>query len=83
MLSKHNLRSMTSPSKLIQSLEAFIVGNHVFINLPTGYGKSLIILCLPIVANVPQNKLHGLSIVAVTSPLHHSDFVTINPSNAA
>ena len=50
-------------------LKAFFEGNHVFVNLPTGYGKSLIFQCLPIVADVLNNRPRGSSIVVVISPL--------------
>ena len=70
-------------TKQVNSLKAFFVGNLVFVNPPTGYGKSLIFDCLPMVANVLQNKPRGSSIVVVISPPHQSEFVTRNPSNTA
>ena len=63
--------------------KAFFVGGHVFVNLPTGYGKSLKVHCLPIVAHVLQNKPRGSSTVVVISPPHQSGSVSRNPSSAA
>ena len=52
----------------VHSLKAFFVLNHVFVNFPTGYGKSLIFHCLPTGsgADVLQNKPRSSSIVVVT-----------------
>ena len=43
--------------------------DHVFINLPTGYGKSLIYQCIPIVADILNGNPRGTSILVVISPL--------------
>ncbi|CAH3154046.1 unnamed protein product [Porites evermanni] len=51
------------------SLKEFLEGRNVFVNLPTGYGKSLIFQCLPIAADARLNKPRGSSLVVVISPL--------------
>ena len=51
------------------SLKSFFTGNHVFVNLPTGYSKSLMFQCLRIVANVLHGKSCGSSLVVVISLL--------------
>ena len=41
----------------------------MFVNLPTGYGKSLVFQCLPISADALLDKPRGSSPVVVISPL--------------
>ena len=38
------------------SLREFLGGQNIFVNLPTGYGKSLIFRCLPIAADALFEK---------------------------
>lgn len=52
-----------------ESIKAFFDGKDVFVNLPTGYGKSLIFQSLPIVADIVKSKPRGSSVVVVVSPL--------------
>ena len=52
-----------------ESIREFFKGKNIFINLPTGFGKSLIFQCLPIVADILYSKPRGSSIVVVISPL--------------
>ena len=52
-----------------ESIRAFMEKGNVFVNLPTGYGKSLIFQCLPIVADVLNSKSRGSSLMVVISPL--------------
>ena len=52
-----------------ESIKAFFDGKDVFVNLPTGFGKSFIFQCLPIIADVVHSKPHGSSVVVI-SPLH-------------
>lgn len=52
-----------------ESIRAFMEKGNVFVNLPTGYGKSLIFQCLPIVADVLNGRERGTSVVVVISPL--------------
>lgn len=35
-----------------EAIRAFFNGLNVFVNLPTGFGKSLIFQCLPVVSDV-------------------------------
>ena len=51
------------------SLKEFLEGRNVFVNLKTGYGKSLIFQCLPIAADALLDKPRGSSLVVVISPL--------------
>ena len=51
-----------------QAIRAFFRGK-VFVNLPTGYGKSLIYQCLPMVADSIFGKPRGSSLILVISPL--------------
>ena len=41
----------------------------MFVNLPTGFGKSLIFQSLPIVADNVSGKPRGSSVIVVISPL--------------
>ena len=43
-----------------KSIKAFSEGKDVFVNLPTGFEKSLILQCLPIVADTVHSKPPGL-----------------------
>ena len=52
-----------------EAITSFFEGKNVFVNLPTGFGKSLIFQCLPIVADVIHEKPRGSSVVVVISPL--------------
>ena len=51
-----------------ESMNAFFDGKGVFVNLPAGYGKSLIFQGLPIVAGIVKSKPRGSSVVVVISP---------------
>ena len=51
------------------ALREFLEGQNVFVNLPTGYGKSLIFQCLPITAHALLDKPRGSSLLVVISPL--------------
>ena len=42
-----------------KSIREFFKGKNIFVNLPTGYGKSLIFQCIPIVADVLRCKYYG------------------------
>ena len=52
-----------------QSIKAFFEEKNVFVNLPTGYGKSLIFQCLPIVSDIVNEKPRASSLMLVISPL--------------
>ena len=52
-----------------KTIRSFFQGKNIFVNLPTGFGKSLIFQCLrPIVAEIFK-KPRGSSIIVVISPL--------------
>ena len=52
-----------------KTLRKFLGDQNIFVNLPTGYGKSLIFQCLPIAADALFEKPHGSSVLVVISPL--------------
>lgn len=52
-----------------KAVRAFFESGNVFVNLPTGYGKSLAFHCLPIVADVLYKRPCGSSVLVVISPL--------------
>ena len=41
-----------------KAIRSFFQGKNVFVNIPTGFGKSLIFQCLPIVADIVHKKHH-------------------------
>ena len=51
------------------SLREFLLGQYIFVNLTTGYGKSLIFQCLPIAADALFERPRGSSVIVVISPL--------------
>ena len=51
------------------ALREFLEGRNMSVNLPTGYGRSLIFQCLPIAADALLDKPRGSSLVVVISPL--------------
>jgi len=51
------------------SLRKFLGGQNVFVNLPTGYGKSSVFQCLPIATDALFEKPHGSNVLSVISPL--------------
>ena len=50
-------------------LREFLGGRNIFVNLPTGYGKSLIFKCLPIAVDFFVERPRGSSVIVVISPL--------------
>ena len=53
-----------------EAIKAFLEGRDLFVNLPTGYGKSLIFQTIPIVADALKGNPRGMtSIIVVISPL--------------
>ena len=48
---------------------ALLGGQNIFVNLPTGYSKSLIFQCLPITVDPLFEKPRGSSVLVVISPL--------------
>ena len=57
------------PPKQENALREFLGGQNIFVNSPTGYGKSLIFQCLWITADAPFEKPCGSSVVVAISPL--------------
>ena len=55
-----------------ESIRAFMEKGNMFVNLPTGHGKSLIFQCLPIVGDVLTSKACGSSLLVAISPLKAS-----------
>lgn len=51
------------------AIKTFMERDNVFINLPTGYGKSLIYQCIPLVADILNCNPRGTSVLVVISPL--------------
>ena len=47
------------------SLREFLLGKNIFVNLLTGYGKSLIFQCLPIAADALLEWPRGSSVIVV------------------
>ena len=52
-----------------EAIKAFFKGKNVFVNLPTGFGKSLIFQSLPIVVDIVCGKPRGSSVTVVILPL--------------
>ena len=61
--------SLKSIPEQENALREFLGGQYIFVNLPTGYGKSLIFQCLPIAADALFEKHRGSSVLVVISPL--------------
>ena len=57
------------PPEQENALREFLGGQNIFVNLPTGYGKSLIFQCLPITADALLEKPRGSSVLVAISPL--------------
>ena len=52
-----------------EAIKAFFQNKNVFVNLPTGFGKSIIYQCLTIVGDVLHKKPRGSSVIVVIFPL--------------
>ena len=57
------------PPEEENELHEFLGGQYIFVNLTTGYSKSLIFQCLPITADPLFEKPRGSSVLVVISPL--------------
>ena len=57
------------PPEQENALREFLGGQNIFVNLPTGYGKSLIFQCLPITADALFEKRRVSSALVAISPL--------------
>ncbi len=65
--SQFNLTNLFTQQE--ESIKELFKGQYIFVNLPTGYGKSLIFQCLPFVADVLGSKPRCTSVSVVISPL--------------
>lgn len=52
-----------------EAIKMFFENKNVFVNLPTGFGKSLIYQCLPMIADVLYKRPQVTSVIVVISPL--------------
>ena len=53
----------------IEAIERFLSGKDIYFSAPTGYGKSLIFQCLPMVVDLLTDEAIGSCIAVVISPL--------------
>ena len=51
------------------AIKTFVERDNVFINLPTGYGNSLIYQCIPLIVDILNRNPRGRSVLVVISPL--------------
>ena len=51
------------------AIRAFMEKGNLFVNLPTGFGKSLIFQCVPFVADILYSRSCCSSVMVVISPL--------------
>ena len=59
--SQFNIENLLAEQQ--KSLREFLGGHNIFVNLPTGFGKSLIFQCLPIAADALFARPRGSSVV--------------------
>jgi superfamily II DNA helicase RecQ len=52
-----------------EALENFFAGKHVYVNLPTGFGKSLIYQAIPVMDDSLKLRTERSGIIVVISPL--------------
>lgn len=52
-----------------EALEQYFSGRHVYVNLPTAFGKSLIYQAVPIMNDSLNRRPKGTSIIVIISPL--------------
>jgi ATP-dependent DNA helicase RecQ len=53
----------------LQALDKFFSGQHVYVNLPTSFGKSMIYQAAPIFHDILSIQPIGTSIIVIISPL--------------
>ena len=53
----------------LEALQAYLSGQHVYVNLPTSFGKSLIFQAVPLIYDIVKLRAKGTSIMVVISPL--------------
>lgn len=52
-----------------EALEHFFSGQHVYVNLPTAFGKSLVYQAVPIMYDALNLRSKGIGIIVIISPL--------------
>ena len=62
-----NIKDLYSEQK--EALENFFAGKHVYVNLPTAFGKSLIYQGIPVMDDSLKLRTDHSGIIVVTSPL--------------
>lgn len=65
--SQFEVENLLSEQK--EAIKSFFGEKHVFVNLPTGFGKSLIFQSLPLVSDILHRRSRGSSVIVVLSPL--------------
>ena len=53
----------------LEALQAYFSGEHVYVNLPTSFGKSLIFQAVPLIYDTAKVRPKGTSIIVIISPL--------------
>ena len=53
----------------LEALQAYFSGKHVYVNLPTSFGKSLIFQAVPLIYDAAKLRPKGTSIIVIISPL--------------
>lgn len=53
----------------VEALQAYFSGQHVYVNLPTSFGKSLIFQAVPLIYDTAKLRPKGTSIIVIISPL--------------
>ena len=53
----------------LNAVKAFLKGNNVFLCASTGYGKSIVFQCIPLIVDILLEQAIGTSTVIVISPL--------------
>ena len=53
----------------VHAIRSFLKGNNVFFCAATGYGKSIIFQCMPLLVDILSDQVVGTSTMIVVSPL--------------
>lgn len=62
-----NIKDLYSEQK--EALNNFFAGKHVYVNLPTAYGKSLIYQAIPVMDDFLKRRTERSGVIVVISPL--------------
>ena len=57
----------------LNAVKAFLKGNNVFLWASTGYGKSIVFQCIPLIVDILLEQAIGTSTVIVIKPTYFSD----------